>query len=51
MPTVLVKCGDSDKILTPFPFIALQPDNPVFTAKAPLLDFRVYYNSSMAKLQ
>ena len=39
MPTVLVKCGDLDKILTPFPYVAPKPDDSVFTANGPLFDF------------
>ena len=41
MPTVLVNAG----ILTPFPYVAPKPDISVFTAKGPLLDFRIYYMS------
>ena len=47
MPTVLVNAG----ILTPFPYVAPKPDISVFTAKGPLLDFRIYYNSLAVKLQ
>ena len=51
MPTVLVKCGDLDKALTPFPYVAPKPDISVFTAKGPLLDFRIYYSATMLKKQ
>ena len=47
MPTVLVNAG----ILTPFPYVAPKPDISVFTAKEPLLDFRIYYSSLTGKLQ
>ena len=47
MPTVLVDAG----ILTPFPYVAPKPDISVFTAKEPLLDFRIYYSSRTGKLQ
>ena len=47
MPTLLVNAG----ILTPFPYVAPKPDISVFTAKGPLLDFRIYYKSLAAKLQ
>jgi len=51
MPTVLVKCGDLDGFLTPFPYVAPKPDISVFTAKEPLLDFRIYYSATMLKKQ
>ena len=51
MPTVLVKCGDLDKFLTPFPYVAPKPDISAVTAKEPLLDFRIYYSSLTGKLQ
>ena len=47
MPTVLVNAG----ILTPFPYVAPKPDVSAFTAKGPLLDFRIYYNATMLKKQ
>jgi hypothetical protein len=47
MPTVLVNAG----ILTPFPYVAPKPDISAVTAKEPLLDLWVYYNSIAAKLQ
>ena len=51
MPTVLVKCGDLDKILTPFPYVAPAPGISVFTAKEPLFDSCVYYSAVYPKMQ
>ena len=45
------QCGDLEKILTPFPYVAPRSDISAFTAKGPLFDSRVYYNSPSGKLQ
>ena len=51
MPTVLVRCGDLDNILTPFPYVAPIPDISVFAEKEPLFDFRKYYSMAILKKQ
>ena len=47
MPTVLVHAG----ILTPFPYVAPQPDISAVTVAEPLPDLQVHYNRVRDKLQ